>query len=251
IGAQDSVPPYVNPNEATRESWALFAEDQIRPIDALPITAGGRQDHSDQFGSHFPPRVYDNYRIVPGLTVRGGYAGGFKAPTLRQSVAGYCMSTGGGSLPRGPLCGNPDLKPETSETMEIGLRYDGPGKLAFGVTGFRTRFKHKVVSFDSGLDDPTMPSRPLYVYDNVDRVIIQGVEASGTAPLTAGLLLSANYTYTDSERRGGGEPAFDGSSLDGQPLDKTPEHMANVRLDWQATDKLSAYVLGQYLGKQY
>src|SRR5690606_28510084 len=40
-------------------------------------------------------------------------------------------------------------------------------------------------------------------------------------------------------------------SLDGQPLDKTPEHMANVRLDWQATDKLSAYVLGQYLGKQY
>src|SRR5690606_5160456 len=121
IGAQDSVPPYVNPNEATRESWALFAEDQIRPIDALTITAGGRLDHSDQFGSHFTPRVYANYRIVPGLTVRGGYAGGFKAPTLRQSVAGYCMSTGGGSLPRGPLCGNPDLKPETSETMEIGL----------------------------------------------------------------------------------------------------------------------------------
>jgi len=251
IGGQDSVPPYVNTDEATREFWAIFAENQIRPFDALTITAGGRLDHSDQFGSHFTPRIYANYTIAPGVTVRGGYAGGFKAPTLRQSVSEYCMSTGGGSLPRGPLCGNPDLEPETSETKEIGIRYDGQGKLAFGATLFHTLFKNKVVSFDSGLVDPAMPSRPLYVYDNVDRVVIQGVEVTGTAPLTPALLLSVNYTYTDSERRGGGEPAFDGSSLDGMPLDKTPVHMANARLDWQANEQLSAYVLAQYVGKQY
>ena len=35
------------------------------------------------------------------------------------------MTTGGSSLPIGPLCGNPDLDPEESTTQEIGIRYDG------------------------------------------------------------------------------------------------------------------------------
>src|SRR3546814_3765082 len=89
------------------------------------------------------------------------------------------------------------------------------------------------------------------LYDNIDRVVIKGVEVNGTLPILPELLLSANYTFTDSERRGGGEPAFDGSSLDGKPLDKTPEHMANVRLDWNATNQISAYALAYYTGRQY
>ncbi|MFT4027271.1 MAG: TonB-dependent receptor [Novosphingobium sp.] len=251
IAAQDSVSGYVNTDQVTRQSWALFVEDQVKPFDNLTITGGARLDHYDQFGSHFTPRAYVNYTVAPGWTVRGGIARGFKAPTLRQSTAAYCMTTGGGSLVRGPLCGNPNLKPEISTTKEIGLRYDGEGKLGFGVTLFHTNFKNKVVSFDSGLDDPVNPARPLYVYDNIDRVVIKGVEVNASLPITPALLLTANYTYTDSQRRGGGEPAFDGSSLDGLPLDKTPEHMANVRLDWKATDQISAYVLGYYTGRQY
>ena len=251
IGNQESVPGYINTDRATRESWALFAEDQLKPIEDLTLTIGGRLDHSDQFGSHFTPRAYANYTVIPGLTLRGGIAKGFKTPTIRQSNPAYCMTTGGSFLPRGPLCGNPDLKPEESTTKEIGLRYDGEGKLGFGVTLFHTNFKNKVVSFITEFDDPVDPSRPLYVYDNVERVVIKGVEVNGRIPITPSLLLNANYTYTDSVRKGGGEPAFDGSSLDGKPLDKTPRHMANVRLDWQAMDQISAYALAQYSGKQY
>lgn len=251
VAAQDSVDGYVNANKLTRESWALFVEDQLKPVDGLIITGGARLDHSDQFGSHFTPRAYVNYSVAPGWTIRGGIARGFKAPTLRQSISDYCMTTGGGSLPRGPLCGNPDLDPEVSTTKEVGLRYDGAGRLGFGLTFFHTKFKNKVVSFDSGEPDPVNPSRPLYVYDNIDKVVIRGIEASGTLPITSALLLTANYTYTDSERRGGGEPAFDGSSLDGLPLDKTPEHMANVRVDWQATEQISAYALAYFTGRQY
>src|SRR3546814_13521390 len=81
---------------------------------------------------------------------------------------------------------------------------------------FHTNFKNKVVSFDSGQVDPINPARPLYVYDNIDRVVIKGVEVNGTLPILPELLLSANYPFPDSERRGGGEPAFDGSPLDGR-----------------------------------
>lgn len=251
IGRQDSVSGYVNVDKVVRESWALFGEGQVRPVEPLIITVGGRVDHYDQFGSHFTPRVYANYTIVPGLTLRGGYAGGFKAPTIRQSEAGYCMTSGGGVLPRGPLCGNPDLKPETSNTKEIGLRYDGPDKLMAGLTLFDTRFKNKVVSYVTDQMDPKDPTRPIYVYDNVDRVRIKGIEATVAVPVGPSVLVSANYTYTNSKRKGGGEPAFDGSSLDGFPLDKSPEHMANARIGWDVDDQVNLYASAFYTGKQY
>lgn len=251
IAAQDVVTLYPNTDKATRESWALFAEDRLQLTDDLIITGGARVDHYDQFGSHFTPRLYANYTIASGWTLRAGVAQGFKAPTLRQSTAEYCMTTGGGSLVRGPLCGNPDLEPETSTTFEGGVRYDGEAGRAFGVTLFHTKFKNKVVSFDSGEDDPRDPRRPLYIYDNVDRVRIQGVEITGAWPLRDDLMLKANYTYTDSERQGGGEPAFDGSSLDGAPLDSTPDHVLNGRLTWDITDRAGLYAAGYYTGVQY
>ncbi len=251
IAAQDVVTFYPNVNEAKRESWALFVEDRLELTDDLVLTGGVRVDHYDQFGSHFTPRLYANYTVAPGWTVRAGVGQGFKAPTLRQTTAAYCMTTGGGSLVRGPLCGNPDLDPETSTTAEAGVRYDGAAGRAFGVTLFHTKFKNKVVSFDSGLDDPRDPTRPLYVYDNVDRVQIQGLEITGAWPLRDDLTVTANYTYTDSERQGGGEPAFDGSSLDGLPLDSTPEHVVNARLTWDVTDAAGLYAAGYYTGDQY
>lgn len=251
IASQDSVSGYPNVNRVTRESWAVFGEGQLRPLENLTITGGGRLDHNSQFGSHFTPRIYANYTIIPGLTLRGGYAEGFRAPTIRQSTAGYCMSSGGSFLPRGPLCGNPDLDPETSKTKEVGLRYDGAGALSFGVTLYHTNFKNKVVSYMTDELDPINPARPIYVYDNIDRVVIRGVETSASIPLLPELLLTANYTYTDSKRRGGGEPAFDGTSLDGVPLDKTPEHMANARLSWDVTPQINLYGAAYYTGKQY
>src|SRR5690606_20794587 len=200
---------------------------------------------------YITPRLYANYSLTPEWTLRAGVARGFKAPTLRQVTAEYCMTTGGSSLPRGPLCGNPDLEPEESTTQELGIRYDGSDGRSFGLTLFNNDFETKVVSYDSGQADPVNPARPLYVYDNIDEVRIRGVELSAALPLHADWLLSGNYTYTDSERRGGGEPAFDGSSLDGQPLDKTPEHMAHLRLEWNPLAQLSTYIRANYVGRQY
>src|SRR3546814_11672799 len=88
VGAQDNVSGYVNTDKLTRESWALFIEDQIRPFDGLIITGGARIDHYDQFGSHFTPRADVNYPLAPDWTLRGGSAAGFQGRTLRQRKTG-------------------------------------------------------------------------------------------------------------------------------------------------------------------
>ena len=250
IARQDQVPGYPNVDVARRNQWALFAEDELRFTDAFRVTGGVRADHSDDFGTHVTPRLYANYRLTPNWTLRGGVAEGFKAPKLRQSTPGYCMTTGGGTQVRGTLCGNPGLKPEESRTVEAGVRYDGDAT-HFGATLFDTRFRNRVASYATSQPDPFNPGRVLYVYDNIDRVGIRGVELSLEQRFSADWRLKGNYTYTDSERQGGGEIAFDGGSLDGRPLDMTPEHVANLRLDWQASEALGLNLGAHYTGKQY
>src|SRR5690606_40922312 len=36
----------------------------------------------------------------------------------------------------------------------------------------------------------------------------------------------------------------------GQPLTNTPEHLANLKLDWQTNDRLNLWLKGEYRGKR-
>lgn len=233
-----------NTDRVSLSSYALFVEDDYFLTDDFIVTAGLRMDHDERFGTHWSPRIYGVYHINERLTVKGGVSTGFKAPTIRQSTAGYCMSTGGNSGFRGPLCGNPDLEPETSVTQELGLSYDWAPGSSVSATVFNTNFKNKVASYDTGNQDPLNPgsNNHLYIYDNIDKVQIYGLELALKLPLSDSITLSSNYTFTKSERKGGGEVSFNGESLDGEPLEKTPRHVLNTRLDWQVNDRLHTYV---------
>ena len=241
----------LSPDRIRSQAGALFAEDEIEISERLDLTVGLRMDHEGRYGTHWSPRVYGIYKLDGGWSLRGGVGSGFKPPKLRQAEAGYCMSTGGNSPRRGSLCGNPDLKPETSRSAELGLRWDAGRDDFLAATLFHNRFHNKVVSYNTGRVDPSNPALDVYVYDNVDRVKISGLELSGHWTLSAALALSGNYSYTDSKRHGGKETSFDGGSLDGRPLDKTPKHMASLRLDWQALPGLKTFVRANHEGKQY
>lgn len=251
IGKQDSISGYpTNTDDVSIDSYALYLEDEYFVTDNLAITAGVRMDDDERYGSNWTPRIYTVYKLTDRWTLRGGVAMGFKAPTVRQTTEGYCMTTGGGTQQAGTLCGNPDLDPETSVTEEVGIRYDAPSGMNFGFTLYNNDLKDKVSSFSTGVTDPLVPSRYVYVYDNIDEVNMRGVEVSFNMPINKKLKFGANYTYTDSERKGG-EPAYDGSSLDGKPLDKTPEHMFNAQLDWKPVKSLSLYTRANVVSKQY
>lgn len=253
VARQDAVPAGlpVNPDKLERDTWAVFGENDFAIGPDFTLTAGLRMDSDEKYGDHFSPRLYGVYELGSSWQVRGGVGTGFKAPTLRQSSEGYCMTTGGaaGANP-GTLCGNPELEPETSISAEAGVRWDRQND-SFSLTYFDSRIKNRVASYDTGVTDPRTTGRTIYVYDNITRVDISGFELAAAHAVNATWRLAGNYTFTDSKRRGSGETAFDGSSLDGKPLDKTPKHKANLRLEWQATPAINAYAAVDYIGKQY
>lgn len=257
-GARDNV-------AATFEVWqrALFAEDEIGLTDDLALTLGLRWDDHKRYGDHWSPRAYLVWTPSETVTLKGGVSTGFRAPEVRAVAEGYAYETGGANCNYGAgLCGviigDPDLKPETSTSYELNALWRPSRDLSLNGTIFRTDFKDKIDSDracgpdangNGVCDVPNEvlrwdgdPLYQLYYWYNVSDARIQGVELGAVWNATDALALKANYTFTDSEQQGG--------LYDGQPLGRTPEHMANARVDYAATERLNLWGVVMYRGEE-
>jgi outer membrane receptor for ferrienterochelin and colicins len=194
---------------------ALYLQDEWAATPDLRFTLGARVDHNSLYGSELSPRAYVVWRASPAWTIKGGYGHGFKAPNLKQIVPG--------ARREGPnlFLGNPDLQPETSNSVEIGAGWQQGGS------------EVQLMVFDQHIDDlievslvkaGQVPGTGTYTYENVARARMRGIEAGLGQALGAGFTLGLSYNYLD---------ARDG---DGQRLDKRPRNAATLRLDWQQGD---------------
>ncbi|WP_216670975.1 TonB-dependent receptor domain-containing protein [Mangrovicoccus sp. HB161399] len=220
--------------------WALFAEDEWKIVPDFALTLGARYTEHENFGGYWTPRIYGVWTATDRLTVKGGVSTGYKAPEIRQTTEGYYYATQGG---RGVIVGDPDLKPETSTSYELGAIWtDSVWQLS--ATAYHTDFKDKIESYNTGdtieVDGVT---RNLWQYRNVQDATIEGVELAATWDMSAVLSWRATYTYTESEQETG--------EYEGLPLARTPEHQASIRADWQTpVDGLDAWGRATYHGEE-
>ncbi len=245
--------PYVLTGEGGTSSsvWqsALFIEDEIKFSDDFLVTLGNRLDYHENFGAHNSPRVYGVYHLTKELTLKGGWSSAFKSPTLLENSPNWRQISCGGSC---YLLGSTDLKPETSQSVELGLLYEGP-IWSGGVTAFRNDLKNMIPFPPNRTGDVTEATKypnfvgftpdglPMFTYENVDRARTQGIEASVSVQPFDGWTFKANYTFLDAKNLSGVE----------RPLAYQPKHSANFGVDWQATEKLNLSVNVNYVGKQY
>lgn len=238
-----------------QEMYSVFVEDSWTPIAPLTITAGVRYDDHQVFGSQVSPRLYGVYNLSETWTLKGGVSTGYKTP---QTTDLYDGITGFGGQGTSPMVGNPELKPETSVNSEIALYWDSLGGHNFNITYFNTRFEDKIERSDTihscELTGGARPCANVGPYtdlgyitytqkDNIDKVDIQGVELAGRYVISPRWTLSANYTWTDSEKKSGEQ--------EGQPLTNTAEHMANLTLHWQMRDNLSLSLQSEVRSDRY
>ena len=217
-------------SEVRVDQQALYLQDEFS-LGALDITLGGRWDDHDSFGGEFSPRVYGVYNLTSHWVIKGGAGKAFKAPSIYQLDDNYSVLACSGMC---SLVGNPDLKPETATSYELGTLYQDD-RLEAGVMFFANDIEDMIYT-----DSWRAGYRPsLMTYSNVDKARIRGYELQGRYALNPAIGLRANYTYADGENRDSGET-----------LRNTPRHLANVGIDWQATAKLGANLDYQYTGSQ-
>ncbi|WAI80889.1 MULTISPECIES: ligand-gated channel protein [Achromobacter] len=229
------------PSKVDRYQWALFAEDEWRLTESFAVTTGLRMDEDENFGTHFSPRLYGVWHMADRWTLKGGVSTGFRAPDLRQTVAGWGQVSRGGNM-----YGNPDLTPEKSVTEEIGILYDDGEGFNAGLTLFNNDFKDKITRVACPLSQCTegpnqFGSNPT-TYMNVDKAVSRGVEASMKFPLARDWSLTSSYTFTKSEQKSG--------QYKGEPLNQLPKHLFTTTVNWQASDALEAWARVNYRGKE-
>jgi outer membrane receptor for ferrienterochelin and colicins len=235
--------------------YALFIEDEWRIIEPLALTTGIRMDDHQTYGDHWSPRAYLVYNATDTVTVKGGWATAFKAPSLLQLNPDWTTNSCRGSC---SIVGNPDLKPETSESFELGLYYRGEEGWLENVEGSITTFQNNVddmidvLRTSSASEAPGYPNFvgwktvngkrvPIFRYFNVNKARIKGVETEVKIPFGDEWKLTVNYTYNDGR---------DLSNGGDKPLQTLPFHTANGTLDWKPLDDWSFYVTANYTGQQ-
>ncbi|MGO1793874.1 MAG: TonB-dependent receptor domain-containing protein [Oceanisphaera sp.] len=225
-----------------QKTWAVFAEDEWLLTDSLFLTLGARYDRHEAFGGHTSPRAYLVWNATNNWTLKGGVSQGYKTPSLNDLHDGINGITGQGTI---ITIGNPDLKPETSTSTEVGAYYDNLAGFTANVTLFHNDFEDKISKGDSvanplcsGNRDGTCGQKI-----NIDKATTQGVELAAKFPIANDWDLKTSYTFTDSEQKSGQQQ--------GQPLTDTPKHMLNARLNWQATELLNTWLSGEYRSKRF
>lgn len=171
-----------------------------------PLYPGARADQSDD---HVSPKLGLVWQATDLFQLFGNWGEGFKAPTPSQ-VNNYFSNVAFGytSLP------NPDLRPETSRSLEIGARLRdidvGGGRLSAQLVGFRSDYEDFISQrVTSGAGTPTDPA--VYQFVNFTDVEISGVEAKANISWDNGVSARFAAAYADGEIR---DPVSGARSLD-------------------------------------
>ena len=168
-----------------QEQLALMASYKTTLSNVLTFTTSIREAFYDWKTSPVTPSLGLEITPHPYLMVTGNVSGNYKAPTFND-----LFWFGGWAH------GNPDLKPESGWSEEMGVKYKfplGPGILSGRITGFHNKIKDLI----QWQVDSTGKWSPV----NVEKVRNKGIESEIVYDLNLGSLTlkpSINYSYTSS-----------------------------------------------------
>ena len=199
-------------NNQSSFGYGIYSQVDYKFKFPLSATIGARYDYSklsSKIGvSAFSPKAGLNYKLTNKVVLRSSFGTGFRAPTLAEAFT----STSASGITIKP---NPNLKPETNWTFELGVNYQVADNINLDAAIFQNEFKNFI--------EPSVdPKDGLVYFDNVTRARIQGLELNTNYPfLKNKLKLSLNYTYLWAR-----------DLQQNTPLKYRPRHMAYASLDY-------------------
>jgi len=196
--------------EPERTNFGVYLQDQMLLGDRVFLTAGGRVESNDSFGTRAVPRAAVAWRARGGpdaLTVRASAGAGIKEPSFFESFGVSFFAAG-----------NPDLKPERSRTFDVGAEQRLLGnRLRLEATLYHHDYRDQIAF--TVVDFSTFQGS----FVNVGRTRARGVELAVDATPASRVRLHAAYTYLDG-RILVSTSDFDPVLAVGQPLLRRPKH---------------------------
>ncbi|MEO0937120.1 MAG: TonB-dependent receptor [Pseudomonadota bacterium] len=191
------------------EIASLFVEGNFALSDALDVSLAARAEDHSEFGSAFTGRAALSFRISDATVLRTSAGTGFRSPSLFELFS--------------PSFGNPNLTPEESWSVDLGIAHGYASGANVQATLFYTEIDDLIGFVGSGYSQTPGTSTA------------QGLELAGTLPLGERVTLRGAYTYTDTE------------DANGNQLRRVPKHELSLGVKADITDRLStAFVISHY-----
>ena len=231
------------------QSYAVYIQDEITLSDRLTAYLGGRYDYWSTDGfveasgartdyskrdqSYFSPKASLVYRPEDRTTLRASVGSAFHAPVLRDTFGYWTPSTGYTFSP------NPDLKPETVTSWEIGAERKVGAATLLRATYFDNNLKDLIYrTSDTGTLTESVT--------NAGEARVKGVELEVQQQLTSTLGAFASATYNDPRiTENPTKPA-----TEGKIMTRTPRRMAKGGVQGKS-GVWSGSLLAAYVGKVY
>jgi vitamin B12 transporter len=216
----------------TLSSHAGFAQAQLNLWERVFATAGIRHDEYNVFGGATTYRTTAGYLHKETDTkLRGSYATGFRAPTINQLYF--------------PFYGNANLKPERSQSSDIGIdQYLLNRRVTISGGYFWNRFRDMIVTQASS----TSCSPFGFCAENAGLVGAKGWEASvkyavvRDVPFIKSLDVQAQYTNTLTRNL----QQYPGNRSPRMPVDQW-----SMIVSYQPIDPLRINLEGRYVGSRF
>jgi len=212
--------------ESGQYTIGAFAQHEWRPLDWLTLMAALRYDGVEGVEGVFSPKA--SILISPAwpLRIRASASRGFHAPTPQEL---YEVGYGHGG--RALRFGNPDLRPEYSTTLGLGLEAFPGEPFELMVYGYFSDIDDMIVPVYAGpwYDDPDLapgdePTKDVWRRTNIKNARVYGGEVKARYTLSRNLRLEAAYSISDSQDTDTGRklPYHPGSTLFFKAVGKLP-----------------------------
>ena len=246
----------VSENSGESLTWGTFVQAEYTPIESTTLYLGGRYDHwwatdteytdtsgnptvnEDTDDGQFSPKASVVFRLMQNGILRASFGEAFTAPSLSQRISPYSYTMGGETTYG---TGNPDLKPFTNTSWELGTEWELLDKqLRVKATYFENDYDDIIARIyrDEVIDGATQSVRK---YNNVGKAEVNGIEAAVEAILPYNLKGGIHYTHNWSEYYDT-DPAY---GREGWEVEEVPSNIFNFWMGY-FTDFLDASVSMRY-----
>ncbi len=175
-----------------RERAALFFSDDWRLLERprLLLSPGARLEADTQFGLYPAPKLAARFDPLPELAVRASYGWGYRAPSFKELLLHF-ENPGVGYV----VDGNPDLRPERSQGVTLGVEVQPTERVWLSVEGYWNALQDLITT----ASEPVSPGSPLqFRYVNVAEARTRGVELATRFRPASPLTIEAGYALTDA-----------------------------------------------------
>jgi len=223
-------------NEDDRNYKGLFIQHEYQPIDKWNLVYGARYDKDSIGEDEISFSLGTSYEIAENTILKANYSEAFRSPDDRELYVNQTSPSGKkmlGATVIDTASGKTttwDIKPETSDTIELGLTTSGD-IWKVDLSAFKTDIKERITR--------VAVTSNYFSFENVSDSEIKGFESALTlAPMEQFL---AKLTYSNISAK---------NKTDNSDLTYMPDTLASLTLSYFPIANLELKAITKYVGEQ-